>query len=211
VARGHRLAQYRVIFPTSRLVEALIGRAPLLERIEWRDRTLTPVWHDLWQSAADPTSFAAQSALTDGFDRLFAGFSPQPSERAERSNRIVRRVREVLLDNLRTPPSVADLGRSLDLHPNYLIRLFRSATGLPPHSYLMQLRVMRARQLLGKGAPITVAAFQAGFADQSHLTRAFKRVMGLSPGRFRRELGYVEAGSTKVRLVQDAKAGMARS
>src|SRR5262249_53230076 len=98
-------------------------------------------------------------------------------------------------------------GRSMDLHPNYLVRLFRSTTGLPPHSYLVQLRVMRARQLLGKGAPITVAAFEAGFADQSHLTRAFKRVMGFSPGRFRRELGYVESRPGAIRFDRDAKGG----
>jgi AraC-like DNA-binding protein len=207
VARGHSLAQYRVIFPTVRLVEALLGRAPPFERIESRDPALVRTFYGLWRSAADPASFAAQSGLTDGLERLFAGFAPRPSEAAARSSAVVRRVREVLLDNLRAPPSLADLGRSVDLHPNYLIRLFRSATGLPPHSYLVQLRVMRARQLLGKGAPITVAAFEAGFADQSHLTRQFKRVMGLSPGRFRRELGYFDTGSSKVRLVPSANCG----
>src|SRR5689334_9604141 len=76
VAPGHRLARYRVIFPTIRLVETSIGRTPPFEQIESRDRGLAGVWKALWRSAADPGSLAAESALVDGLDRLFGGFAP---------------------------------------------------------------------------------------------------------------------------------------
>jgi AraC-like DNA-binding protein len=68
-----------------------------------------------------------------------------------------------------------------------LLRAFRRETGMPPHAYLNQLRVRRARLLLDDGlAPADVAA-QTGFADQAHLTRHFKRVVGVPPAAYQRE------------------------
>jgi len=63
-----------------------------------------------------------------------------------------------------------------------LLRAFRRALGLPPHSYQTQLRLRCARRLLLAGAPPAMAAAAAGFADQSHLTRRFKAAFGITPG-----------------------------
>jgi AraC-like DNA-binding protein len=68
-----------------------------------------------------------------------------------------------------------------------LLRAFRAATGLPPHAYLNQLRVRRARLLLDDGVPAADVAAQVGFADQAHLTRHFKRVVGVPPAAYQRE------------------------
>jgi AraC-like DNA-binding protein len=68
-----------------------------------------------------------------------------------------------------------------------VLRAFRAETGLPPHAYLNQVRVRQARALLASGmAPAQVAA-TTGFADQAHLTRHFKRVVGVPPGAYQRE------------------------
>jgi hypothetical protein len=65
------------------------------------------------------------------------------------------------------------------------IRSFRSATGLTPGAYLRQLRVQKSRRLLGPGGlSLAELAAQLGFADQSHFTREFRRVFGITPGRF---------------------------
>jgi methylphosphotriester-DNA--protein-cysteine methyltransferase len=56
--------------------------------------------------------------------------------------------------------------------------------GLPPHGYLKQARVRKARNLLSRGWSIAAAAMEAGFADQSHLTRNFKHIFGITPGQF---------------------------
>ena len=74
----------------------------------------------------------------------------------------------------------------IGIHPAHLRRVFRAATGLSPYAYLIQLRVMRAGDLLRRGVPIAAAAVATGFVDQSHLTRTFKRYMGLPPGGFAR-------------------------
>lgn len=65
-----------------------------------------------------------------------------------------------------------------------LIRGFAREVGTTPHAWLVQRRVRLARQLLAAGQPIVDAAVNAGFADQSHLTRAFVRQYGVTPARY---------------------------
>jgi AraC-like DNA-binding protein len=66
----------------------------------------------------------------------------------------------------------------------HLMRLFKKHLGMSPHSYLVQLRLERAKELLSQGNPIADAALRAGFSDQSHLTRRFKQRYGLTPGTY---------------------------
>jgi AraC-like DNA-binding protein len=65
-----------------------------------------------------------------------------------------------------------------------LLRGFARDTGLPPHAYLIQRRIALARRLIERGAALADAAAGAGFADQSHMTRAFVRAFGLTPARY---------------------------
>jgi AraC-like DNA-binding protein len=68
-------------------------------------------------------------------------------------------------------------------------RAFHQAYGLAPSDYQRQLRVRAARGLLSRGVPPTVAAAEAGFADQAHLTRWFRRYYGITPGAYRSAVG----------------------
>ncbi len=76
------------------------------------------------------------------------------------------------------------LARFAGLSAFHLCRVFREAVGMAPHAYQTQVRVRRAKALLRAGLPITQAAVEAGFYDQAHLTRHFKRIVGLTPGRY---------------------------
>ena len=64
-------------------------------------------------------------------------------------------------------------------------RAFTQAYGIPPSDYQRQLRVRAARRLLSQGVSPALAAAQAGFADQAHLTRWFRRYYGGTPGAYR--------------------------
>ena len=68
----------------------------------------------------------------------------------------------------------------------HLLRGFFRATGATPHAYILQRRVRLARQHLAAGEELTEASAHAGFADQSHMTRAFVRQLGVTPARYRR-------------------------
>jgi transcriptional regulator GlxA family with amidase domain len=62
--------------------------------------------------------------------------------------------------------------------------MFHREVGLPPHAYQIQVRVARARALIATGVPLAEVASMTGFADQSHLTRLFKRIVGVPPGQY---------------------------
>jgi AraC-like DNA-binding protein len=97
----------------------------------------------------------------------------------------IRLVKEYLHDNLNRNICLEQLVELTNLNRSYLIRLFRDAVGLPPYAYLTQIRVERAKQLLRKGNSVADVAFAVGMSDQSHLSRHFKRIVGITPGRYR--------------------------
>jgi AraC-like DNA-binding protein len=66
----------------------------------------------------------------------------------------------------------------------HLLRVFKQSTGLPPHAWRAQRRVHMARRLLSSGMSITDAALESGFADQSHLSHWFKRMVGTTPRQY---------------------------
>lgn len=84
-------------------------------------------------------------------------------------------------------PTLTQLSEHIGFSPFHLLRVFQRAVGCTPHAYLMQIRVREARRLLNKGLPPAEVAFLTGFADQSHLTRAFRRVIGVPPAQYARK------------------------
>jgi AraC-like DNA-binding protein len=130
-------------------------------------------------------------AALAGLLRAHAGPSRliRSADRPRGSPAAVRAACDLLTERLADPPSLDELALATGMSPFTLLRAFRGETGLPPHAYLNQVRVRLARRLLDTGvAPAEVAA-EVGFADQAHLTRHFKRVIGVPPGAYQRERG----------------------
>jgi AraC-like DNA-binding protein len=96
----------------------------------------------------------------------------------------VKRVRDYLEANYTENVTLEQLSAIANLSPFYLLRTFHKQVGLPPHGYLNQVRLVRAKCLLSQGWQISQVAQQTGFADQSHLTRQFKRMVGVTPGQY---------------------------
>lgn len=101
----------------------------------------------------------------------------------------VARARELLAARLLDPPSLEELAAAVNLSPFHLSRVFRQATGLPPHAWIKQRRLEQARALLKQGGAPAMVAAQLGFADQSHLSRQFKQAYGVAPGEYRLACG----------------------
>lgn len=90
-------------------------------------------------------------------------------------------------DHFRETVRIGDVARAAGVHPAHLAAVFRQAHHEPLGTYVRRLRVdWAAEQLLRTDAPIATVAAEAGFADQSHLTRAFRRVTGTTPAAYRR-------------------------
>lgn len=86
--------------------------------------------------------------------------------------------------------SLAELAELCDLSRFQFSRRFTASTGLTPSDYLLRLRIEAARHRLNGGDSIVQAALATGFSDQAHLTRQFKRIHSITPGRYRRELKF---------------------
>ncbi|MFE9256859.1 AraC family transcriptional regulator [Streptomyces sp. NPDC006879] len=97
------------------------------------------------------------------------------------------RARAALEGGLVDPPSLERLAAGVGTSPFALLRAFREAYGMPPHAWLTDARVRRARTLLEAGTPPAETATLVGFTDQAHLNRHFKRIVGVPPGAYRRE------------------------
>lgn len=99
-----------------------------------------------------------------------------------------RRAKELLVANAAGGISIDALAAQCNLSRGHFIRAFKNSTGLPPHRWLMEHRVRRAKKLLAlTSAPLPQIAIDCGFADQAHLTRTFKSLAGTPPATWRRQ------------------------
>ncbi|WP_233834305.1 AraC family transcriptional regulator [Paraburkholderia sp. ZP32-5] len=104
--------------------------------------------------------------------------------RVTAANGPIARARARIDDDPAAALSLADLAAEAGVSRFQLLRAFAQQTGLPPHAYRMQRRVSLARRSIASGATLADAAAVAGFADQSHMTRAFVRLLGVTPANY---------------------------
>lgn len=100
---------------------------------------------------------------------------------------VLRRAQAMLRENLRAPQPLEDVAEACGFSPRHFARAFRDSTGLTPHRWAMAARVAAAKTMMQSRAErLAEIALACGFADQSHLTRVFKRETGQSPAAWRR-------------------------
>ncbi|MBD8237983.1 AraC family transcriptional regulator [Pseudomonas fluorescens] len=99
---------------------------------------------------------------------------------------VAHKAREYLHAYLHQDTGMDELAVACGVDRFRLTRAFKNAFGLPPHAYLVQLRLARARHLLAKGEQPAYVAIALGFADQSHMGRWFVRAYGLTPAAYRK-------------------------
>jgi len=128
------------------------------------------------------------ACLTRLLDGLAAHSTRVPRPPAGRQAAGVGRVRDHLRAHIAENRSLDELARVAGLSKFYLLRAFRRAHGVTPHEYQMQLRLAHAWRFIGEGRPLSRTTYDAGFADQSHLTRRFAALFGVTPARYARQL-----------------------
>lgn len=115
--------------------------------------------------------------------RHYTVWKPAPQEALDRHPAsTLRHVIEYIHENLDQHLTLAELSLVAGMSPYHFARTFKQVTGVPPHQYVLHARVEQAKGLLLQGK-LTIAeiASQVGFFDQSHLTRSFKRLVGVTP------------------------------
>lgn len=147
--------------------------------------------HQLHTSLGRPgEEFEAESRLSFIRERLYWHLDARPGDPAppdpgrRDAGLLAARLRELLDAHVASGLSLGEAAGVLHAHPAHLIRSFKRAYGLPPHTYLTGKRIERARGLLLDGRPAASVATAAGFYDQAHLNRHFTRHVGTTPARY---------------------------
>ncbi|AGP54608.1 AraC family transcriptional regulator [Streptomyces rapamycinicus] len=186
---------YSVLYPAADLVAGIAAETTTLRgtagfRIPTVDdpqgaRLVTAVH----RAAEEGNALAADSLLRVALARLLRDHGGPLPERTARTAgaRTAARARAILQERIADPPSLERLAAELGTGPFALLRAFRAVYGMPPHTWLTDARVRRARRLLDAGSAPAEAAVAVGFTDQSHLNRHFTRIVGVPPGAYRRE------------------------
>lgn len=136
--------------------------------------------HDAVQAGA--SRLALEVAVTEA-TLAFAAIQDAKCEQT----RAVRRALELLRDRFEAEVTLDELAEHAGTDKFHLCRAFRAQVGLPPHAYLTQLRIKRAKELLAAGVKASEVAPRVGLYDQSQLNRHFRRLVGTTPGNYARE------------------------
>jgi len=189
---------YRTLYPSASLVRFIAreatGRdfAPRFDGSYVHDPRLADrirAAHVVLESDADP--MRKECALLESIGELILKHG-STSERqpatlpVPRSMAALRRVRDLLEAEYARTVTIGELAREAGLSSFHLIRVFGASFGLPPYKYLELVRIQQARRLIRHGYPLTHVVHATGFSDQSHLTRYFKRIVGVTPGSYAR-------------------------
>ena len=134
---------------------------------------------------ASATELEAEETLLSTFQHLIVRFSDLRPRRSSFSIALAHRVRDYLHAHWNHNLSLSDLAREFGVSPSYLSRTFRRAFRVPPYAYHTQIRIDRAKELLISGRLPGDVAVATGFYDQSHFTTRFRRLVGVTPARYR--------------------------
>ena len=125
-------------------------------------------------------------------DGRFPIFSPRPSYpiaipriRGGLSPKTLRRIQDHIAANLGRKITNKALAQVAKLSPSHFARAFKDSQGVAPHRYVLESRVKRTQELLATDLPLSEIAVEVGFSDQSHLTRWFREIVGVTPGSYR--------------------------
>lgn len=186
--------RYRSFYLTQSALDAVaaglgIERVPYFTRNLFTDPDLLAAFLRLHRALErDADALLEEELLAGSFGRLFERHGSRPHRMAAAPcdrvllHRAIERMQDGFADNLQ----LDDLAGAVGLSKFQLIGLFNRSVGLSPHAYLTQIRLRAACRALKRGRKLADAANEAGFYDQSAMTRHFKRAYGITPLQYGR-------------------------
>jgi AraC-like DNA-binding protein len=185
---------YRMLYPDAELLQqaaaSITGRAgnlPFFPEPVVHDPAMAEVLSRLHTTlTTSPSTLERESSFLWALASLIERHAEsRPGLRFPTTERArVQKVRTYLEDHYQENVTLEQLATLVNLSPFHLLRMFRDAVGLPPHCYLTHIRVMQAKRLIAIATPLAEVAGAVGFSDQSHLTKHFKALVGVTPGQY---------------------------
>jgi AraC-like DNA-binding protein len=181
--------RYLVLYPAVEVVRGVaaelgVAGTPHFPDTVVDDPAVARLLRSVHASAARGDALAASSALRTALGGILRRHASPAARSARGPSPPADAARALLHERLTDPPTLEELAEAVGTGPFALLRAFRAAYGLPPHAYLTNLRVQRAREMLDAGLRPAEVAARTGFTDQPHLTRHFKRIVGVPPGAY---------------------------
>ncbi len=191
-------ARFKVVLFEEEIVEharRALGRGPFAPppklAFDGNDPVARPflVLHALLDDAS-ADRLVLETALTEALASLIGLTSgPTPKEVRRFWSMPLRRAKDLLWSHYAESLSLDEIANNAGIDKFHLCRAFRDEVGLPPHAYLVHIRIARALDLLRAKLPASRVAAEVGIYDQSQLNRHFKRIVGVTPGQYARALG----------------------
>nr|WP_272890588.1 AraC family transcriptional regulator [Stutzerimonas stutzeri] len=144
---------------------------------------LTQLYATLLDPLAD--TLHKQSAAVEYFTLLQQTLAPAPTESRTEPLQQLSRAADYIAEHCTDALRLEDICQAAELSPSYLIRTFKQHYGMTPHAYLLNRRIQRSQHWLRQGLDLAEVALAAGFADQAHFQRTFKRQLAATPGQYR--------------------------
>jgi AraC-like DNA-binding protein len=189
--------QYRMFYPSADFLGSIASEIglrglPFFDQAIWQNPTVAQLLskaHCALEERAMETSASQLERDTALLEALTALIAQHADTRPVRrpttpGSSVVAVARAYLDEHALENPSLQHLAGLSGVSAFQLLRAFKRELGLPPHAYLVQRRLEKARGLLRSGVTPIRAAIDTGFSDQAHLTRVFKRAYGITPGVF---------------------------
>lgn len=208
-------AQFQVIFMSPAVVAGMAAELGLNESPHLRlAQDNAPGFFRAYQRLCaavrhDETPLEQQSRLSTCAQLLMESYAERTTAAHfdNGGHRAVQRAKEHLRERFNEAVTLDELAAAAGLSRFHLLRTFNRHVGLTPHAYQIHVRIERARTLLQAGVTPSNVALMIGFADQSHFTRHFRRVMRATPSRYARIAARRHPGTGSVAAEYGARIG----
>lgn len=193
-AQGFEL---RALYPSTSLMERavfeLTGRwtLPFFKEVRVDHLWATNMISSLHQALLDGAGMLeSESRILSTMTQLIKHYAGMSSSEHPpgKEKRAIRQARQFIEEHFARNVTLKELAEYVALSPYYLLRAFHAEVGMPPYAYLESVRIRHTQRLIKSGKPLADVAAEVGFSSQSHMTRQFKKIIGVTPGLYARQI-----------------------
>ena len=185
--------ELRALYPSTSLMEtaafALTGRRaiPFFKEVRvdhpWATNAISSLHKAILQRTG---TLDLESRILGTMTQLVKRYADMGSSEPHlgKEKRAIQQARQYIEDHFAENVTLHALAQHVSLSPYYLLRTFRAEVGIPPYAYLESVRIRHTQRLIKAGKPLAEVAAEVAFSSQSHMTRQFKRIIGVTPGQY---------------------------
>ena len=168
-----------------------IGELPFFAEVRvdhpWAARSILSLHKAILQGAE---AMESESRFIHTLAQLIQRYAETPATEQKLGNEKepIRKARRYIDEHFAQGVSLSQLAQHVALSRYYLLRAFCAEVGMPPYAYLESVRIRHTQGLIEAGRPLPDIAAELGFSSQSHMTRSFKKIIGVTPGQYAQQI-----------------------